>query len=156
MSENKTSEADAAGSALDYAGILRAIPHRHPFLFVDAVKVWEKGKSIEAVKNVSFGDDFFQGHFPAEPVMPGVLQIEALAQACCILIALSFPEDAAGKRPAFAGIEEARFRKPVRPGDILHLHADLTQYRRGFATFNARAEVRGEKVCDAVIKAAMI
>ncbi len=142
--------------ALDYAGILRAIPHRPPFLFVDAVPVCEPGRRIEAVKNVSFADDFVAGHFPGEPVMPGVLQIEALAQACCILMACSYPEEAAGKRPAFAGLENARFRKPVRPGDTLYLHASLTQYRRGFATFAARAEVRGEKVCEAVIKAALV
>ena len=152
------SEAHAGSEilSLDFAGVLAAIPHRQPFLFVDAVPALEKGKRIEAVKNVSYGDDFFRGHFPAEPVMPGVLQIEALAQASCILMALSFPEAAAGKRPAFAGIEEARFRKPVRPGDTLHLFSELNQFRRGFATFTARAEVRGEKVCEAVIKAAMV
>ena len=143
-------------TALDQDEIKRLIPHRHPFLFVESVESWEKGKSLAATKTLTLKDEFFAGHFPAEPVMPGVIQIEALAQACCLLIALSFPEDAAGKRPAFIGIEEARFRKPVRPGDVLRLYADLTQYRRGFATFTTRAEVNGEKVCDAVIKASMV
>ena len=142
--------------SLDYAAILKAIPHRPPFLFVDSVPALEKGKRIEAVKNVSFGDDFFIGHFPGEPVMPGVIQLEALAQACCILIALSYPEESAGKRPAFAGMEEVRFRKPVRPGDILHLHVDLIQFRRGFATFTTHADVNGEKVCEAIIKATFV
>ncbi len=142
--------------SLDYAAILGAIPHRPPFLFVDAVPLLEKGKRIEALKNVSFGDEFFLGHFPADPVMPGVLQLEALAQACCILMAVSFPDQAEGKRPAFAGMEEVRFRRPVRPGDVLHLRADLVQYRRGFATFNAHAEVNGEKVCEAILKATLV
>jgi 3-hydroxyacyl-[acyl-carrier-protein] dehydratase len=147
---------DTASASLDQDAIKRLIPHRHPFLFVESVEGWEKGKTLAATKTLSLKDEFFAGHFPAEPVMPGVIQIEALAQACCLLIALSFPEDAAGKRPAFIGIEEARFRKPVRPGDVLRLYADLTQYRRGFATFTTRAEVNGERVCDAVIKAAMV
>jgi 3-hydroxyacyl-[acyl-carrier-protein] dehydratase len=142
--------------SLDQAAVKNLIPHRDPFLFVDSVESWVKGKSIAATKTLSMQDSFFAGHFPAEPVMPGVIQIEALAQACCILIALSFPEDAKGKRPAFAGIEEARFRKPVRPGDALRLHAEIIRYRRGFATFAAHADVNGEKVCEATIKAAMV
>src|SRR3989338_2568603 len=131
--------------SLDLAGILKTIPHRDPFLFVDSVESWEKGTSIAATKTLSMQDSFFAGHFPGEPVMPGVIQIEALAQACCILIALSFPEEAKGKRPAFAGIEEARFRRPVRPGDVLRLHAELTQYRRGFSA--GRAPTDGHYTC---------
>jgi 3-hydroxyacyl-[acyl-carrier-protein] dehydratase len=141
---------------LDYAEVLATIPHRHPFLFVDAVPELELGKRIKAIKNVSFGDDFFLGHFPSDPVMPGVLQIEALAQAACILIAKSYPKESEGKRPAFAAIEDVRFRRPVRPGHQLELHADLVQFRRGFATVNARAIVDGEIVAEAVIKATLV
>ncbi len=147
---------EASALTLDYAGILQILPHRYPFLFIDGVTRIDKGLRIEAFKNVSFNDGFFSGHFPADPVMPGVLQIEAMAQACCILIALSFPDEAVGKRPAFAGIEEARFRRPVRPGDQLRLIADLEKYRRGFAILKARAEVGGELAAEATIKATMV
>lgn len=141
---------------LDYAGILKALPHRYPFLLIDGVTAFEKGRSLVGIKNVSFNEPFFSGHFPSDPVMPGVLQIEALAQACCLLVALSFPEDAAGKRPAFAGVNEARFRKPVRPGHVLTLHAELEKYRRGFATLKTRAEIDGEVASEAGIIAAMV
>jgi len=141
---------------IDYAGILKALPHRYPFLLVDGVLAFQKGKSIVAQKNVSFNEPFFAGHFPGDPVMPGVMQIEAMAQACCILVALSFPEDAAGKRPAFGGINEARFRKAVRPGDILFIKAELEKYRRGFAILKATVEVDGAIAAEAGIIATML
>lgn len=141
---------------MDFAGILKILPHRYPFLFVDGILAFEKEKSIIGQKNVSFNEPFFMGHFPSEPVMPGVLQIEALAQISCILVALSYPEESAGKRPAFAGIEEARFRKPVRPGHVLTLKGELEKYRRGFAVVRARAEIEGELVAEAIIKASMV
>lgn len=141
---------------MDYAGILKALPHRYPFLLVDGIISFEKGKSITGQKNVTFNEPFFVGHFPEEPVMPGVLQIEALAQLSCILVALSYPEESLGKRPAFAGIEEARFRRPVRPGHILTLKAELDKYRRGFAVVKTRAEIDGDLVAEAIIKASMV
>jgi beta-hydroxyacyl-ACP dehydratase FabZ len=141
---------------MDYAGILKVLPHRYPFLLVDGIVSFEKEKSIVGQKNVSFNEPFFNGHFPNEPVMPGVLQIEALAQISCILVALSYPEETAGKRPAFAGIEEARFRRPVRPGHVLTLKGELDKYRRGFAVVRTRAEIDGDLVAEAIIKASMI
>jgi 3-hydroxyacyl-[acyl-carrier-protein] dehydratase len=141
---------------LDYAGVLKILPHRYPFLFVDGITAFEKGKSIAGLKHVTFNEPFFAGHFPGEPVMPGVLQIEALAQISCMLVFLSFPEETAGKRPAFAGIEEARFRRPVRPGHTLALSGELDKYRRGFAVIKAKAEIDGDPVAEAVIKASMI
>ena len=141
---------------LDYTAIERILPHRYPFLLVDRITELVPDQRIVGIKNVSFNEPFFSGHFPQDPVMPGVLQIEALAQASCLLVALSFPEDAAGKRPAFAGINEARFRKPVRPGHVLTLHAELEKYRRGFATLKTRAEIDGEVAAEAGIVAAMV
>ncbi len=145
-----------SGFIIDFAGILGILPHRYPFLLVDGIVSLEKEKSIVGQKNVSFNEPFFAGHFPSEPVMPGVLQIEALAQVSCILVMVSFPEEAAGKRPAFAGIDEAKFRKPVRPGDILMLHAELEKFRKGFALLKAWGEVNGNKVVEASIKASMV
>jgi beta-hydroxyacyl-ACP dehydratase FabZ len=140
---------------IDYAGVLELLPHRFPFLYVDGVIAYEKGVSITGQKNFSLNENFFNGHFPAEPVVPGVIQIEALAQISCILVALSL-DDIKGKRPAFTGIEAARFRKPVRPGDVLVLKSELQKMRRGIAVLTTRAEVRGELAAEAVIKAAMV
>jgi beta-hydroxyacyl-ACP dehydratase FabZ len=141
---------------LDFAAILKILPHRYPFLLVDGITSFEPGKTIVGQKNVSFNEPFFAGHFPNEPVMPGVLQIEALAQLSCILVALSYPEEATGKRPAFAAVEECRFRRPVRPGHILTLKGELDKYRRGFAVVKTRAEIDGELVAEAIIKAQMV
>lgn len=140
---------------LDYSAITALLPHRYPFLLVDGIIGYEKEKSITAQKNVTFNEPFFAGHFPGEPVMPGVLQVEALAQVSCLLVYLSYAE-AAGKRPAFAGIEECRFRRPVRPGDILVLKAEVDKYRRGFAVLRTRAEVNDEVAAEALIKASMV
>jgi beta-hydroxyacyl-ACP dehydratase FabZ len=139
---------------IDYAGVLKLLPHRYPFLFIDGVITYEKGQNIAGQKNFSFNEEFFKGHFPQEPVVPGVVQIEALAQISCILVALS--EDVQGKRPAFTGIEAAKFRKPVHPGDVLILKSELVKMRRGIAVLNTRAELRGELAAEAVIKAAMV
>jgi 3-hydroxyacyl-[acyl-carrier-protein] dehydratase len=140
---------------LDHAGILAILPHRHPFLFVDRLLEFEAGKRAVGLKLASFGEPHFAGHFPNEPVMPGVLQIEALAQVATILILLSF-EGLDGKRPAFVGIEKTRFRQAVRPGDILRLEVDLLSWRRGLGTAQGRVVV-GEKIaCETEILATMV
>jgi len=140
---------------LDHAGILAVLPHRHPFLFVDRLLEFESEKRAVGLKLASFGEPHFTGHFPGDPVMPGVIQIEALAQVATLLIFLSF-DGLEGKRPAFTGIEKARFRLAVRPGDSLRLEVDLLSWRRGMGTAHGRVVVGGKTACEAEILAMMV
>lgn len=144
-----------ADCVLDHAGILAVLPHRHPFLLVDRLLEFEAGVSAVGSKCVSFGEPWVQGHFPSEPVFPGVLQVEAIAQVACVLVMLSFDE-AAGKRPAFAGIDSCRFRRPVRPGDVLRIETTLKSWRRNMGAVSGRILVGDKVVCDAEIMAAMV
>jgi len=137
-------------SSMDIEQILEHLPHRYPFLMVDRVLSCEDGKEIVALKNVTVNEQFFIGHFPEHKVMPGVLVIEALAQASAIL---SFRT--AGVKPSdgvvsyFVGIDNARFKRPVFPGDQLMLYAQLVRRSRGFWKFSSRAEVDGVVVAEA-------
>jgi len=137
---------------MDIAGILRQLPHRYPFLLVDRVLECEPGKSIRALKNVTYNEPFFPGHFPHRPVMPGVIMIEALAQAAGILAFVTagvVPD--ADTRFYFAGIDEARFRRPVEPGDQLVLGAQLERSFKGIWRFSTAAQVEGREVCSATM-----
>jgi 3-hydroxyacyl-[acyl-carrier-protein] dehydratase len=141
---------DTAGYPMDINAVLRQIPHRYPFLLVDRVLECIPGKSIRALKNVTINEPFFPGHFPHRPVMPGVLILEALAQSAGILAfqtAGIIPDD--DTRFYFVGIDGARFRKPVEPGDQLILHATFLRAMRGIWKFGTRAEVDGVEVCSA-------
>jgi 3-hydroxyacyl-[acyl-carrier-protein] dehydratase len=135
---------------MDIHEILKQLPHRYPFLLVDRVIELEKGKRILALKNVSMNEPFFGGHFPHRPVMPGVLMLEALAQAAALL---AF--DTLGVTPDdktvyyFAGIDGARFKRPVEPGDQLMLHAELDRMKSGIFKFKARATVADELAVEA-------
>ena len=127
---------------LDINAILRQLPHRYPFLLVDRVLECHKGDSIRALKNVTYNEPFFPGHFPHRPVMPGVMIIEALAQAAGILAFVTagvIPDD--DTRFYFVGIDKARFRRPVEPGDQLILTAKLERQMRGIWKFSASALV---------------
>ena len=141
---------DAAGLTMDINAILRQLPHRYPFLLVDRVLECVPGKHIRALKNVTINEPFFPGHFPHRPVMPGVMILEALAQAAGILAfrtADVIPDE--NTRFFFVGIDSARFRKPVEPGDQLVLKATFQRAMRGIWKFETVAEVDGREVCSA-------
>ncbi|WP_395394329.1 3-hydroxyacyl-ACP dehydratase FabZ [Novosphingobium sp. BL-8A] len=138
----------------DTAKILAALPHRYPMLLVDRVVSFDENE-IHAVKAVSFNEDFFQGHFPGRPIMPGVLQIEALAQAAGILAIESLGLAGSGKLVYFMAIEEAKFRNPVTPGNLLDLRAGFVQKRSRVCKFWGKASI-GDKVTCEVNFTAMI
>jgi 3-hydroxyacyl-[acyl-carrier-protein] dehydratase len=138
---------------LDINRIMNILPHRPPFLLVDRVLEMEHGKSIAAIKNVSMNEPFFPGHFPGHPVMPGVLILEALAQAACILAIESSDESVRSKVTYFAGIDNVKFRRPVFPGDQLRLEAEVVACKRGIWLFKAFARVDGKLVTEAELKA---
>ncbi|KLI63122.1 3-hydroxyacyl-ACP dehydratase FabZ [Aurantiacibacter marinus] len=134
--------------AYDIPRILKALPHRYPMLLVDRVTNLVKGESISAVKGVTFNEGFFQGHFPGRPIMPGVLQIEALAQAAGILGIETLDLAESGKLVYFMAIENAKFRAPVEPGCLLALDVEFTQQRRNICKFAGKASVDGKVTCD--------
>lgn len=134
--------------SLDIAGVLKALPHRYPLLLVDRVIGLEMGERIHAVKAVTFNEQFFQGHFPGRPIMPGVLQVEALAQAAAILGIESLELSGTGKLVYFMGIDGAKFRAPVEPGCLLDLHVEFTQKRSRVCKFKGAASVEGKVTCD--------
>lgn len=141
---------------MDIQYILRKLPHRYPFLLVDRVLEVEKHVRIRALKNVTVNEPFFAGHFPVRPVMPGVLMLEALAQAAALL---SFESE--GTEPGddtvvyFAGIDEARFKRPVGPGDQLILEAAIDRVKAGVYRYRARATVDGALACEALLLCTM-
>jgi 3-hydroxyacyl-[acyl-carrier-protein] dehydratase len=146
---NVTSEgAAAAAPSYDIIRILAALPHRYPLLLVDRVVSLEVGERIHAVKAVSFNEQFFQGHFPGRPIMPGVLQIEALAQAAAILAIESLELAGSGKLVYFMAIEEAKFRAPVEPGVLLDLEVGFVQKRTRVCKFWGRASIEGKLTCE--------
>ena len=137
---------------LDINEIMKILPHRFPFLLIDKIVEMEVGKRIVGIKNVSINEPFFPGHFPGHPVMPGVLVIEAMAQVACIL-AYSSDESSRSKVTYFGGIDNARFRKPVVPGDQLRFEVEATGCKRGIWMFSAKAFVEGKLVTEADLKA---
>lgn len=134
--------------AFDIPRILKALPHRYPMLLVDRVTNLVKGESISAIKAVTFNEGFFQGHFPGRPIMPGVLQIEALAQAAGILGIETLDLADSGKLVYFMAIENAKFRAPVEPGCLLALDVEFTQQRSKICKFAGKASVEGKITCD--------
>jgi 3-hydroxyacyl-[acyl-carrier-protein] dehydratase len=147
---------ETAMQPLDICAILKHLPHRYPFLMIDRVVECIPGKSIRGLKNVTINEPFFQGHFPAFPVMPGVMVIEALAQISGLLAFASGHAKPDGKSLIFfAGIDNARFKRQVIPGDQLILESEVIRVVRGVGKFRARASVGDEIACEAELLAAI-
>lgn len=138
---------------IDVLGIMRAIPHRYPFLLIDRVVGVRLNHSAVGVKNVSANESFFAGHFPNHPVMPGVLIIECMAQTAAVLVVNTLGEDAAGRVVYFMSIEGAKFRRPVVPGDQLRIHVTKERGRTNVWKFNGVAKVDGVTVAESIFTA---
>ncbi|ATG91288.1 3-hydroxyacyl-ACP dehydratase FabZ [Methylomonas koyamae] len=140
---------------LDILQIQKLLPHRYPFLLVDKVVACEPSASLTALKNVTFNEPFFQGHFPSQPIMPGVLIMEALAQATALLTSQSDDKVGEGAVYYLAGIDNARFKRQVVPGDQLRLQVTYLKHKRHLWSFDCRAEVDGELAASAQIMCAV-
>lgn len=153
MSEDNSAPADIG--VLDIAKIMHAIPHRYPFLLVDRVVDLVKNESCVGIKNVTINENFFQGHFPTMPVMPGVLIIECMAQTAAVLVVETLGPSWAGKLVYFMTVDNAKFRKPVVPGDQMRVYVKKERQRGNIWKFSAEAKVDGKVVAEATY-AAMI
>jgi len=152
----KVATAEAVEPAgLDIYEILKILPHRYPFLLIDRVTEIVRTKRIVAVKNVSVNEPYFVGHFPAGPIMPGVLVVEAMAQAGGVLLLTEFP-DREHKLLLFTAIERAKFRRPVVPGDQLRIEVDVLVWRGNAGRMQGKAYIDGKVACEAVISCRLL
>jgi 3-hydroxyacyl-[acyl-carrier-protein] dehydratase len=140
---------------LDTNGIQKILPHRYPFLMVDAILEMERMKRIVGVKNVSITEDYFKGHFPGKPIMPGVLIIEAMAQTGGLLLLQEVP-DREKKLLYFVAVDDARFRRPVVPGEQLRLEVTVVSWRGNFCKLQGQATVNGELAAEATLMCKMV
>ncbi|HXE91339.1 MAG TPA: 3-hydroxyacyl-ACP dehydratase FabZ [Terriglobales bacterium] len=142
-------------SVLSIAEIQKILPHRYPFLLIDRVIDLTRKQRIVAIKNVSVNEPYFAGHFPGQPIMPGVLIVEAIAQAGGALL-LTEVEDRDDKLMVFTGIERARFRRPVLPGDQLRIEVEVTAWRMTAVRMQGKAYVDGKLACEATVSCALV
>jgi 3-hydroxyacyl-[acyl-carrier-protein] dehydratase len=140
-------------SAIDVMRVMEMIPHRYPFLLIDKAVELVADESAVGIKNVSINEAFFQGHFPRQPVMPGVLIIEAMAQTAAVLVAHTLGKEAEGKLVYFMSVDGARFRRPVSPGDQMRIHVRKDRNRGNVWKFYGEAKVEGHVVAEATITA---
>lgn len=145
----------AESVTVDIQRVVEMIPHRYPFLLVDRVEALVVNESAVGVKNVTMNEPQFMGHFPNHPIMPGVLIIESMAQTAAVLVVQTLGAQSEGKLVYFMSIDSARFRRPVRPGDVMHIHVTKKQSRGAVWKFIGEAKVNGQVVADATF-AAMI
>lgn len=149
MKANELTQAqNTAAGAIEIGEILQRLPHRYPFLLIDRAVDYIANTSIRGIKNVTVNEPFFPGHFPGAPVMPGVLQIEALAQTGALLMSKTLEADISKHLILFMSVENARFKKPVMPGDVMEMPVEVLFQRRNIFKFRGRVEVRGELVTD--------
>jgi 3-hydroxyacyl-[acyl-carrier-protein] dehydratase len=139
----------------DIQEILGLLPHRYPFLLIDRVIEFEPAKRLVALKNVTFNEPFFQGHFPGYPIMPGVLVIEAMAQAGAIIIMRDIP-DRQNKLAVFTSIDKAKFRRPVTPGDQLRIEVTVLAFKSRVGRMEAKAFVEGKLACQAILTCSIV
>ncbi|PQM62696.1 MAG: 3-hydroxyacyl-[acyl-carrier-protein] dehydratase FabZ [Rhodobacteraceae bacterium] len=153
---NNTEKNKKLSEVIDITEIKRLIPHRYPFLFLDYVTSIDLGRSAQGIKNVSINEPFFQGHFPTEPIMPGVLIVESLAQTAAVLVAKTLNSIDSNMLVYFMSMNNTKFRKLVRPGDSLKLLVSVTQSRRNIWKFHGDAFVFDELVAEADFTAMMV
>ncbi len=143
-------------TTLDIMQVMEKIPHRYPMLLVDRVQDIVLNETATGIKNVTINEPFFQGHFPGRPIMPGVLIVEAMAQTAGVLVVHSLGPDAEGKLVYFMSIDEARFRRPVEPGDTLHIHVECQRSRGKVWRFGGKAMVGDTLMAEAVFTAMLM
>ena len=148
MKASDLTEQSAAVGAIEIGEVLQRLPHRYPFLLVDRAVDYVANKSIRGIKCVTVNEPFFPGHFPGAPVMPGVLQIEALAQTGALLMSKTLDVDVSKHLILFMSVENARFKRPVLPGDVMEMPVEVLFQRRNIFKFRGRVEVGGELVTD--------
>ena len=149
-------DSEKGAASIDIERLMELIPHRYPFLMIDRITEIEAGASATGVKNVSINEPHFQGHFPGHAVMPGVLIIEAMAQTAAALVVFTLGPESEGKLVYFMSIENARFRKPVTPGDTMHVHVTKRVSRGNMWKFSAIAKVDGNLVEESTISAMIL
>lgn len=141
---------------IDYAEVMRRLPHRYPFLLVDKAENFVPATSITGIKNVTHNEPFFPGHFPIDPVMPGVLIVEAMGQSGALLMSKTLDADVSGRTIMFMAVDGARFRRPVRPGDTLRLHVHVTKHRGDLFKFRGEAYVDGKLAAECEFAAMVV
>jgi 3-hydroxyacyl-[acyl-carrier-protein] dehydratase len=144
-----------APQMMDISQVMEFLPHRYPFLLIDRVLGFERGQRITALKNVTINEEFFNGHFPGHPIMPGVLVVEAMAQAGCILL-LQEIADRDNKLVVFTGIEDAKFRRPVTPGDQLRIEVEVLSFRPRLGRMAGKAFIGDKLACEATLTCAVV
>lgn len=150
-----TADENPAAKTMDILEIMSILPHRYPFLLIDRVVEIERKQRIVAIKNVSFNEPQFQGHFPDYPIMPGVLMVEAIAQAGGALLLTEIP-DRENKLMVFTGIDSAKFRRPVVPGDQVRIEVKVLNWRTSAVRMQGTATVDGKVVCEATVMCALV